>query len=164
MLEMNSEIKNTLTSQVYLDLVEKIENFELAPYLQEEAKKVLAYFSVYKLENITKNIDFFFNYLALINQKNTELITSLLKNLEWREDLELVDSWVLKYYLSTIEECDEKLKIKNIKNTEVFVSLVSGMKGYLVLTLDEFCHASHTRIEINRLLFAKEMRGKKINS
>jgi hypothetical protein len=34
---------------------------------------------------------------------------------------------------------------------------MQGVKGFLVLTADEFCHASPTRMSINRTLWQKQL-------
>jgi len=37
---------------------------------------------------------------------------------------------------------------------------MQGIIGFLVLTADEFCHASPTRMSINRMLWQKQLETK----
>ncbi len=46
-------------SPLYSEIVGYINDLEIAPYLQEETKKILQYLSHYKLENIHRNLSFF---------------------------------------------------------------------------------------------------------
>ncbi|MBU0627248.1 hypothetical protein KKG31_05580 [Patescibacteria group bacterium] len=39
--------------------------------------------------------------------------------------------------------------------------IMQGIKGLLLLTADEFCNATPTRMSINRLLWQKEIRNNK---
>ncbi|MDO4714492.1 MAG: hypothetical protein Q4B28_07845 [bacterium] len=66
----------------------------------------------------------------------------------------------LHYFLATPETLSPKdqqqyqQKIRD--NAYELLTLIQGMKGILVLSIDEFCNASATRMGIHELLMSKK--------
>ncbi len=100
--------------------------------MKDEIKKIMGYMNGYKLENIMEHSDFLLEYLAFINEKNTLLIDAMLD--------------------------EQQCSLETLEKTADYITHVTAMKGYLLLTLDEFCHASSTRIAINKLMYARALR------
>lgn len=71
----------------------------------------------------------------------------------------------LEYFLS-LEKVTKQQKatyLKKIKeNGYELLTLIQGMKGVLVLSIDEFCNASKTRMDIHQLLMKREPEHKKL--
>ncbi len=99
--------------------------------------------------------------MSFIDVHSTTLLLELLRNMVDRDDLTVGSQYDFYYYIAlpNIERehgFSDIRPLRDIKDTKNFISLINGIKGFLLLTLDEFCHASHTRIAINRLLFARK--------
>jgi hypothetical protein len=142
-----------LTKQI----LENIENLDIAGYLKEEIAKFLWFFHVYKLNNIIVNIDFLKDYLIFLDHKSTRQIHKL-----DHEMIDSVDIWdrnihyyISKKWLDIVWE--DKIKQKIWQNDYNLVSVMLWIKGFLLLTMDEFCNATPTRLSINKLMWEREM-------
>lgn len=71
----------------------------------------------------------------------------------------------LEYFLS-LEKITKQQKATYLKkiqeNGYELLTLIQGMKGVLVLSIDEFCNASKTRMDIHQLLMKRESEYKKL--
>lgn len=145
--------KEIIKSQI----LENINSLDIAWYLKEEIEKSLQYFHYYKLNNILKNIEVLDDYLSFLDQKNTKQIADLYCEVD--ED---IDIWAhdLKYYVSDkwldiIWE--QNLKYKIVKNNYNFMSIMQWIKGFLLLTIDEFCNATPVRLSIDQIMRNREL-------
>lgn len=123
----------------------------------------LKYLHRYKLSNIEKNWDIFCEYLLFLDLQNTDKIKKLgTKAKKTQKEKTEID---LEYFLS-LEKITKQQKatyLKKIKeNGYELLTLIQGMKGVLVLSIDEFCNASKTRMDIHQLLMKREPEHKKL--
>lgn len=145
--------KEIIKSQI----LENINSLDIAWYLKEEIEKSLEYFHYYKLNNILKNIEFLDDYLSFLDQKNTKQIDDLYCEVD--ED---IDIWAhdLKYYVSDKWldiVWEQNLKHKIVKNNYNFMSIMQWIKGFLLLTIDEFCNATPVRLSIDQIMRNREL-------
>jgi len=145
--------KEIIKSQI----LENINSLDIAWYLKEEIEKSLEYFHYYKLNNILKNIEVLDDYLSFLDQKNTKQIADL-----YCESNEDIDIWAhdLKYYVSTkwLEIIwEQQLKHKILECNYNFMSIMQWIKGFLLLTIDEFCNATPVRLSIDQIMWNKEL-------
>ncbi len=138
-------------------ILEDISDLDIAGYLKEEIEKFLWFFHAYKLKNIVINIDFLKDYLIFLDHKSTRQIHQL-----DHEMIDIVDIWdrdihyyVSKKWLNVVWE--HKITQKIWQNDFNLWSVMLGVKGFLLLTMDEFCNATPTRLSINKLMWEKEM-------
>jgi hypothetical protein len=152
-----------LTKQeLYQEITTACDQLEIARYLKNEVKNSLQYFHTYKLENIKKNLTAFTNYLLFLNEENCRQIQALQAIAENKKEV----NNTLGYFYHHAEITDKEAKEITEKiesNTYQTITLIQGIKGLLLLTIDEFCNASPTRMAINTFIREKEKSRKKKN-
>ena len=138
---------------VWERIAESISKLDIAGYLQEEAIACLKYITLPKLKNIEKNLTCFCEYLVFLNQQNTE---NFLKLIERDSKSPYSNPRDLAYFFAPEKKISIKQKKSYLQKVGEqgfhLLSLMQGMRGLLVLTIDEFCNASPTRIDIHKLL------------
>lgn len=137
---------------------QEIDMLDIAGYLKQEVKDFLKHLHYYKIKNILTNIDALKEYLICLDHQNTDQINELehMKN----EDINENEKHDVYYYISQKglkKVGTEKMKQKIWENDINLNYVMQGVKGFLVLTADEFCHASPTRMSINRMLWQKQL-------
>ena len=146
--------------ELYQHIISCCEQLEIARYLKNEVKNSLQYFHVYKLRNIEKNLNAFANYLLFLNEENCRKIVELEVNVENRKKMN--NNLAYYYHYENITAKDQKEALKRIEsNNYETITLMQGIKGLLLLTIDEFCNASPTRMAINEFIWEKEKRAKR---
>ena len=138
-------------------IIDEISKIDIAWYLKEEIEKILWYFHYYKLKNIHKNIDFLKDYLFFLDQKNYKQMDLLQCDCDMGIEVAGHD---LYYYISQKWldfVWEKKIKQKIWQNDFSLNSIMLGIKGFLLLTMDEFCNASPVRLSISKVLWDKEM-------
>lgn len=137
----------------------EINTIDIAGYLKQEVKDFLKHLHYYKIKNILTNIDALKEYLICLDHQNTDQIHKLEyaqnKNIHTNEEHDI------HYYVSQkgVKKIGkEKIKQKIWENDFNFNYIMQGVKWFLVLTADEFCHASPTRMSINRMLWQKQLK------
>lgn len=151
-----AETKKDIISK---NIVDEIETLDIAGYLKQEVKDFLKYLHYYKIKNILQNIDALKEYLICLDHQNTNQIHEL--EYEKNLDMEIGEHDIL-YYISTIglEKVGEHKIHQKIRENDFNLSyIMQGIKGFLVLTADEFCNASPTRMSINRMLRQKQLQN-----
>lgn len=153
----------TKTQELLHALKEKVSQLVIAWYLKEEVISSLKYLHRYKLSNIEKNWDIFCEYLLFLDLQNTDKIRKLgTKAKKTQKEKTEID---LEYFLS-LEKITKQQKATYLKkiqeNGYELLTLIQGMKGVLVLSIDEFCNASKTRMDIHQLLMKRESEYKKL--
>ncbi len=145
--------KELLTKQILADIAD----LDIAWYLKEEIEKFLWFFHAYKLKNIVINMDFLKDYLIFLDHKSTKQIHKL-----DHEMLDNTDIWehnihyyVSKKWLDVVGE--DKITQKIWQNDYNLWSVMLWIKGFLLLTMDEFCNATPTRLSINKIMREREM-------
>ena len=121
----------------------------IARYLKNEAKSALKYFHVHKLSNIKKNLKEFSEYLIFLNTENCKKIENFE---EWKERKRNLNNSI-SYFYDYENISDSNLSIIQNKietNSYETITLMQSIKWCLILTIDEFCNASPTRIDIMR--------------
>jgi hypothetical protein len=148
MPKKNQVIKNE-KDKLYEEIAKHCDWLRIARYLKNEAKSALKYFHVHKLSNIKKNLKEFSEYLIFLNSENCKKI----ENFEtWKESKRVLNNSVSYFY---DYENISKSKLSSIQskietNSYETITLMQSIKWCLILTIDEFCNASPTRIDIIR--------------
>lgn len=142
------------------NIAEEIDTLDIAGYLKQEVKDFLKYLHYYKIKNILQNIDALKEYLICLDHQNTNQIHELeyMKN----EDMEREQDHQVHYYISKTglsKVGEDKIKQKIWENDFNLTYIMQGVKGFLILTADEFCNASPTRMSINRMLWQKQLQS-----
>jgi len=141
------------------NIVDELETLDIAGYLKQEVKDFLKYLHYYKIKNILQNIDALKEYLICLDHQNTNQIHEL----EYEKNMDMeIGEHDLYYYISTkgLEKVGEHKIRQKIRENDFNLSyIMQGIKGFLVLTADEFCNASPTRMSINRMLWQKQLQS-----
>ncbi|MDR0282747.1 MAG: hypothetical protein LBI53_05705 [Candidatus Peribacteria bacterium] len=154
---MTIENKKTL---LYTKITDTCDQLPIARYLKNEVKNSLQYFHQYKLQNIQKNLKAFCEYLLFLNKENCIRIMDMPVENESPKSLSNNISYF--YHHETISNKEKKLATKKIENnTYEIITYIQGIKGLLLLTIDEFCNASPTRMAINTFIWEKNSTKKK---
>lgn len=145
--------KNNMTKNEKDKLYEEIANhcdwLHIARYLKNEAKNALKYFHAHKLSNIKKNLTEFSEYLLFLNNENCKKIKSFTA---WKGSKRDLNNSITYFYDYDNFSDSEMHSIQNKIETNSYetITLMQSIKWYLILTIDEFCNASPTRIDIMR--------------
>ena len=150
---MTPEKKNNLVSKI----MEHIQNLDIAWYLKHEIEDLLKYVHYYKIKNVFQNIDALKEYLTFLDNHSTEQIHKLeydnvTGEVEPHQDI--------TYYISNtwLEKVGaHKMNQKIWENDYNLNYVMQGVKWFLLLTADEFCNATPTRMSINRMIWQKQM-------
>lgn len=137
---------------------QEMDTLDIAGYLKQEVKDFLKHLHYYKIKNILTNIDALKEYLVCLDLQNTDQIDELeyTHNEQIHEDQEHdIYYYISKKGLKKIGK--EKITQKIWENNFSLNYVMQGVKWFLVLTADEFCHASPTRMSINRMLWQKQL-------
>lgn len=135
------------------DILSELEDLDIAWYILDEVKNFLKYVNHYKLANIYENMEDFKEYLLMVDKQSFIQISQL----EMKDDVEESIQSDLMYYISQsgIDMIDSK-KIELISKRDLILNnIMQWIKWYIILTVDEFCNASKTRMSINKMLFEK---------
>lgn len=141
------------------NIAEEIDTLDIAGYLKQEVTSFLKHLHYYKIKNILQNIDALKEYLICLDYQNTNQIYELEHT--HNKDMERNENHDLYYYISNkgLKKVGVyKIKQKIWENDFNLNYIMQGIKGFLVLTADEFCNASPTRVSINRILRQKQLK------
>jgi len=140
----------TKTDMMKKEILDCIYQLDIAGYLKEELKKLLWYFHYYKMVNIHKNMDFLVEYLKFLDHKSTKNINQLDHQYQ---DFEMNGEHDVFYYISKRGldiVWEKKIRQKIYQNDYSLNSNMQGIKGFLLLTMDEFCNATPVRLSIDQ--------------
>jgi hypothetical protein len=161
---MTTKKKNNIDSEkekLYIQIANHCDWLRIARYLKNEAKNALKYFHAHKLSNIKKNLNEFSEYLLYLNDQNCQKINWFSA---WKESKRTLNNSV-SYFYDYEKISDKELPLIQAKietNTYETITLMQSIKWCLILTIDEFCNASPTRIDIMRYeLWKKKAKQKK---
>ena len=148
MPKKNQVIKSE-KDKLYEEIAQHCDKLCIARYLKNEAKSALKYFHVHKLSNIKKNLKEFSDYLIFLNDENCQKIENFKA---WKESKKTLNNSISYFY---DYENISKSKLSSIQNkietnTYETITLMQSIKWCLILTIDEFCNASPTRVDIMR--------------
>lgn len=162
-ISMTKKIETTESKKdkLYEEITNHCDWLHIARYLKNEAKNALKYFHVHKLSNIKKNLKEFSEYLIFLNTENCKKIEDFK---EWKESKKTLNNSISYFYdYENVSKSKLPLIQKKIEtNSYETITLMQSIKWCLILTIDEFCNASPTRIDIIRYNLWK--RKSKINS
>ena len=147
--------------KLYEEIAKHCDWLCIARYLKNEAKSALKYFHVHKLSNIKRNLKEFSDYLMFLNSENCQKIENFT---EWKESKRNLNNSLSYFYnYENISDTDlSKIQNKIETNTYETITLMQSIKWCLILTIDEFCNASPTRVDIMRYnLWKKKEKSKK---
>jgi len=148
MTKKNSTIK-TEKDKLYEEIAKHCDWLCIARYLKNEAKSALKYFHAHKLSNIKRNLKEFSDYLLFLNAENCLGIESFTT---WKESKRSLNNSLSYFYdnknitKSQISAIQKKIETNSYET----ITLMQSIKWCLILTIDEFCNASPTRIDIMR--------------
>lgn len=152
----------TKTEELLEKISKQINSLNIAWYIKEEVIASLRYLHWYKLKNIEKNMDSFCEYLIFLNNQNTEKIDNLCTG-KW--DKKESSPKELNYFFAPEKKLNkEKEKLYNKKLSEngyELLTLIQWIKWVLILSIDEFCNASKTRMDIHNMLMKREKKNTK---
>lgn len=138
------------------EIIQAVSWLDIAWYLKEEVISLFKNLHYYKLENVYKNIDALKEYLDFLDVHST-------KQINWLENKKSKDdNWVecdVLYYVSKrgLAIIGDDLIHQKIWDWCYNLSyIMQAIKWFLLLTADEFCNASQTRMSINRILWKEE--------
>lgn len=135
--------------KLYEEIAKHCDSLHIARYLKNEVKSALRYFHDHKLSNIKKNINEFDDYLIFLNNQNCQKIEWFTA---WKESKKVLSNSIT-YFYDYEDITDKELSLIQTKietNTYETITLMQSIKWCLILTIDEFCNASPTRIDIMR--------------
>ena len=141
--------------ELYEEISAQCDDLQIARYLKNEVKSALKYFHVHKLSNIKKNLNEFLDYLLFLNNENCHRIEWFTL---WKETRRELNNSLSYFYDS---ENTGKVNLSQIQgkietNSYETITLIQSLKWCLILTIDEFCNASPTRIDIMRYDLGKK--------
>ncbi len=139
-------------------IMKRVNSLDIAGYLKQEVEDFLKYLHYYKLKNILTNIDGLAEYLTLLDKQNTSQIHDMEYSEELKREKKHTD---LTYFVSKTWLCkigERKMHKKLWENEFHLQQIMLGIKWFLLLTADEFCNASPTRMSINRMIWQKELK------
>ena len=146
--------------KLYKEITDYCDWLRIARYLKNEAKNALKYFHAHKLYNIKKNLNDFSEYLLYLNDQNCQKINWFAT---WTQSKRALNNSV-SYFYDYDKISDKELPVIQAKietNTYETITLMQSIKWCLILTIDEFCNASPTRIDIMRYeLWKKKTKSK----
>ena len=91
----------------------------------------------------------------MLDKQNSNQISQLeLKESAVEDSIQSEDNYFLSNFGT--KTLGKKSLVLISKNDHNLNNIMQWIKGYLILTVDEFCNASQTRMSINRMLFKKE--------
>ena len=149
---MTTKKKNNIDSEkekLYIQIANHCDWLRIARYLKNEAKNALKYFHAHKLSNIKKNLNEFSEYLLYLNEQNCQKINWFSA---WAQSKRALNNSI-SYFYDYQKISDKELPVIQAKietNTYETITLMQSIKWCLILTIDEFCNASPTRIDIMR--------------
>ena len=141
--------------QLYQDIIVACDQLEIARYLKNEVKTSLQHFHAYKLKNIKSNLSAFIEYLLFLNEENCKQLDALEINPNNRKKINNTWKYFYDHQHITSEE-SKSIRSKIESNTYQVITIIQGIKGLLLLTIDEFCNASPTRMAISTFVWEKE--------
>ena len=150
----------TKTINYQRKLTKLIKSLDIAGYLRNEVFDVFQHMNYYKMRNLWSHKDDFFDYLVLLDQENTRLISQLLDDENHHTDTS--DYSTLSFYLSIDAMAQLANKGKNIVDTtkphieKPLWQIINSLKAMLLFTISEYLHASHLRMHIETPIRQKE--------
>ena len=144
-----NQVTKSEKDKLYEEIAKHCDWLCIARYLKNEAKSALKYFHVHKLSNIKKNLKEFSDYLIFLNDENCQKIENFKA---WKESKKVLNNSLSYFYdYENIPESKLSSIQKKIEtNTYETITLMQSIKWCLILTIDEFCNASPTRVDIMR--------------
>ena len=145
----NNQLKQDEKDKLYEEITKYCDWLCIARYLKNEAKNALKYFHAHKLSNIKKNLKEFSDYLMFLNSENCQKIENFT---EWKERKRNLNNSLSYFYnYENISDSDlSSIQNKIETNSYETITLMQSIKWCLILTIDEFCNATPTRVDIMR--------------
>lgn len=142
-------------------IIEELSVLDIAWYLREEISSLFKHLHYYKLKNIYQNVDALKEYLHFLDHHSTQQIHALeyVENPDFPEGEHDLLYYVSQKGLETIGH--NKIRQKIWEDHYSLSYIMQAVKWFLLLTADEFCNASPTRMSINRMLRKNQLVQKK---
>jgi len=139
----------------------KLDSLDIAWYLIEDIRGSLKFLHYYKLKNLLKNIEDLAEYLYILDIQNTKQIKTLCEQNASILDLIQKNNYYIS--LSGWESIQTKKRKEISSKTNMdhqLQAIVLSTKWILLLTLNEFCNATNTRIYLNKVMRQRQMEKK----
>jgi hypothetical protein len=150
--------------QLRYSICEHIDTLDIPGYLADEAKKFLEYVNYYKLKNIYKHVTLFCDFLLYLDGLYTNQLQAML--LDAKQTSSVVEAIMTeddnRYFLSASTKqqlIDWDLYVvwsETWFDRYQLLSVIMRIKGLLLLSGTEFCHASTTRLSLYTRVFHRE--------
>ena len=148
-MTQKKQLANNQTNTLFEEITSHCDNLSIARYLKNEIKDTLKYFHSHKLSNIKDNITEFSNYIIFLNSENCKKIESLSS---WKGTKRKLNNSITYFYNHESITNKELSAIQKKIETNFYetITMMQSIKWSLILTIDEFCNASSTRMDIIR--------------
>lgn len=150
--------------QLRYSICEHIDTLDIPGYLSDEAKKFLEYVNYYKLKNVYKHVTLFCDFLLYLDSLYSEQLQAML--LDAKKTSSVVEAIMTEednsYFLSdTTKQQLQDLWLYVMWAETGFdryqlLSVIMRIKGLLLLSGTEFCHASTTRLSLYTKVFHRD--------
>jgi len=154
-------MKKNKTQIVKKKIISRMDSLDIAWYLVEDIKWSLKLLHFYKLKNMFKNIDDLVDYLYILDKQNTNQIknlceqnNALIKSID-KNNYYISTSWLEEIWIDKNSDISTRLGIDY-----QLQSTILSTKWLLLLTLNEFCNATNTRIYLNRVMWQRQLEKK----
>jgi len=151
--------------QLRYSICEHIDTLDIPGYLADEAKKFLDYVNYYKLKNVYKHVTLFCDFLLYLDESYSEQLQVML--LDAKQTSSVVEVTMTEddnsYFLS--ESSKQQLKDSWLYamwsetwfDRYQLLCVIMRIKGLLLLSGTEFCHASTTRLSLYTRVLHREV-------
>ena len=138
---------------IYQLIIKSCNKLSIAKYLKNEIKESIKYFHSYKLQNIHKNLSFLRKYLLHINNENCKQIDALeIKDIHKKINNKIQYFYNIRHFT---ESKQKEIQMKIETNSYKIITIMQWLRWLLLLTIDEICNATPTRMDINCLLLGE---------
>lgn len=158
---LNYIMSPTKSTAIREHIMSHINTLDIAWYLKSEVENILWHLHYYKLKNIQDNLDALEDFLHYLDVQNTEQIKAIdLESLEYSHD----EGTHVLYFISNkgLDSLDEVQSSVINGVSHRLQSVVSSLQGFLLLTIDEFCCATNTRMWLNRRVWQEALDKKEL--
>lgn len=152
------------TEELRWKIADHIDALDVPLYLADEAKKFLQYANYYKLKNVYKHVNLFCDYLLHLDSLYFDQIKDMLSDAPHVSSVveAVMTSEDDQYFLSQSDKQQlSDADLYTVWSESWFdryqlLSIIMRIKGLLLLSGTEFCHASTTRLSIYQRIFHTE--------
>lgn len=160
---MQKDIMNKTKTQILKKKINtKLNSLDIAWYLIEDIRGSLKFLHYYKLKNLLKNIEDLAEYLYILDIQNTKQVKVLCEqNVSLLDVVQKNNYYISISWWEAIETKKSKVISTKTSIDHQLQSVVLSTKWILLLTLNEFCNATNTRIYLNKVMRQRQLERSK---